>query len=63
MAHHHTRPRITTAPPATPSLPESPLDRLVHVSSRAPVLSIVFTAGLALLLGLFVASSRRRRRW
>lgn len=62
MAHHHMRPRITTAPPATPSLPESPLDRLVDLARRAPVLSIALAAGLA-LLGLSVASSRRRRRW
>ena len=62
MAHHHMRPRILSAPIDSPSLSVTPLDRLVHFTTRAPVLSLVFTAGLALLLGLSVASSRRRRR-
>jgi hypothetical protein len=37
------------------------IDRLVDIAKRAPVLSLVVTAGLALLLGVSVASSRRRR--
>lgn len=63
MAHHHMRPRILPPLPAPPSLPATPLDRLVSFARREPVLSLALAAGLALLLGLSVVSPRRRRRW
>ena len=62
MAHHHMRPRILPAP-ESPSPPASALDRLVDFATRAPAVCLVVTAGLALLIGLSVASPRRRRRW
>jgi hypothetical protein len=63
MAHHHMRPRILPAPPVSPSIPATALDRLVDFAKRAPALSLAVTAGLALIIGLSVATPRRRRRW